>query len=125
MSEKFIRKAGKAGVYYLPATRRDALEAAAIKARLRPAPVEIPRGMHSRELLKRLGEVLDFPDWYGANFDALHDCLNEIGEPTRIVLHFAARLDHLPDGYGAKLLRVLRQAAEENPNIKLTMYNRI
>lgn len=72
-----------------------------------------------------LKERLKLPDWYGRNLDALHDCLNEIGEPTRIVLHFAARLDHLPDGYGAKLLRVLRQASEENPNIKLSLYNRI
>ena len=77
MSEKFIRKADQAGVYYLPATRRDALEAAAIKAHLRPAPVKIPRGAHAEALLKQLGDVLDFPDWYGANFDALHDCLTD------------------------------------------------
>ena len=28
-------------------------------------------------LLKQLGEALNFPDWYGANFDALHDCLTD------------------------------------------------
>jgi RNAse (barnase) inhibitor barstar len=77
MSEKYIRKAGQAGVYYLPATRRDALEAAAITAHLRPVPVKIQRGAHAGELLKQLGDVLDFPDWYGANFDALHDCLTD------------------------------------------------
>lgn len=117
MSEKFIRKAGKAGVYYLPATRRDALEAAAIKARLRPAPVEIPRGMHSRELLKRLGEVLDFPDWYGANFDALHDCLTDpdfaSGKGLVLFLSGAANLHKSePDGF-ATLIEVFQAAAGE------------
>ena len=60
MSEKYIRKADQAGVYYLPATRRDALEAAAMKAHLRPAPVKIPRGTHAGALLKQLGEALEF-----------------------------------------------------------------
>ncbi|HWQ97298.1 MAG TPA: barstar family protein [Clostridia bacterium] len=72
-----------------------------------------------------LKERLKLPDWYGNNLDALYDCLSEIGEPTRIVLHFAAKLAMLPDGYGEKLIRVLRQAAEENPNIKLSLHNRI
>ena len=77
MSEKFIRKADRAGIYYLPANRRAATEAAAEKAHLRPTPVKISRGMHSAALLKQLGEALNFPDWYGANFDALHDCLTD------------------------------------------------
>lgn len=29
--------------------------------------------------LAAVGEALDFPDWYGQNFDALADCLHEIG----------------------------------------------
>lgn len=72
-----------------------------------------------------LKERLKLPDWYGNNLDALYDCLSEIGEPTRIVLHVAAKLAKLPDGYGEKLLRVLRQAEEENPNITLSLHNRI
>ena len=77
MSEKFIRRADRGGVYYLPASRRTAAEAAAEKAHLRPTLVKISRGMHSAALLKQLGEALNFPDWYGANFDALHDCLTD------------------------------------------------
>lgn len=33
-----------------------------------------------------LMEVLDFPDYYGKNLDALYDCLCEIGVETEIVL---------------------------------------
>ncbi|KRF36252.1 barstar family protein [Nocardioides sp. Soil805] len=31
------------------------------------------------EFLAAVGESLDFPDWYGQNFDALADCLHDIG----------------------------------------------
>ena len=33
-----------------------------------------------------LAAKLDFPDYYGANLDALEDCLGDIREPTRLVL---------------------------------------
>jgi RNAse (barnase) inhibitor barstar len=117
MSEKFIRKAGQGGVYYLPATRRDALEAAAIKAHLHPAPVKIPRGTHSGELLKQLGDALDFPDWYGANFDALHDCLTDPdfvpGKGLVLFLTGTASLHKGdPDGF-ATLIEVFQAVAGE------------
>jgi RNAse (barnase) inhibitor barstar len=117
MSEKFIRKAGQGGVYYLPATRRDALEAAAIKAHLHPAPVKIPRGTHSGELLKQLGDALDFPDWYGANFDALHDCLTDPdfvpGKGLVLFLTGTASLHKGdPDGF-ASLIEVFQAVAGE------------
>lgn len=38
------------------------------------------------EAHERLAEKLGFPDYYGANLDALEDCLSEIRTPTRIVL---------------------------------------
>ncbi len=33
-----------------------------------------------------LAEELHFPEYYGANLDALEDCLGEVCKPTRIVL---------------------------------------
>lgn len=33
-----------------------------------------------------LKEVLNFPDYYGKNLDALYDCLTEIGVETKIKL---------------------------------------
>lgn len=38
------------------------------------------------ELLASLGETLGFPDYYGENFDALADCLNDIGSGVDGVL---------------------------------------
>lgn len=34
------------------------------------------------EVLAALGEALGFPDHYGANLDALHDCLRDLPGPT-------------------------------------------
>ena len=80
------------------------------------------RRMTTRELAHaHLKERLRLPDWYGNNLDALHDCLGDFGEPTRIILRFAPELVRSLGAYGTKLIRVLQQAVEENPNLRLTL----
>ena len=64
-----------------------------------------------------LAEILDFPDYYGKNLDALFDCLTEMEECT-IVLNGEDVL-HRTDCYGAKILKVLEEAAQANPRLKL------
>jgi hypothetical protein len=36
-------------------------------------------GQSKAEFLASVGEALDFPDYYGQNFDALADCLDDVG----------------------------------------------
>ena len=64
-----------------------------------------------------LAEKLDFPDYYGKNLDALYDCLTEIGECI-IVLEGENLLGE-SENYGAKVLKVLREAAHANQGLKL------
>lgn len=64
-----------------------------------------------------LAQMLDFPDYYGKNLDALYDCLTELGDCT-IVLEGEAAI-HQSDSYGAKVLEVFRHAAQANPCLKL------
>lgn len=114
MTQDLIRKADPSAVYYLPAARREALVAAATRARLRVIPVEITPSMNTGELLERLGEALKFPDWYGANFDALHDCLCDPDcLPAKgIVLLIAGSAQlHLSDPHGLSTLIEVFQAA--------------
>ena len=79
--------------------------------------------LNCEELLQRkqahqyLAQMLDFPDYYGKNLDALFDCLTELGECT-IVLKDGDKL-RKSDGYGAKVLKVLEEAAEKNPRLRL------
>ena len=70
-----------------------------------------------------LAEMLDFPDYYGKNLDALYDCLTELGECT-IVL----RGDNIlrgSEGYGAKVLKAFQEAASANPRLKLEVQNTV
>jgi ribonuclease inhibitor len=55
---------------------------------------------------------MGFPEWYGRNLDALHDCLGDIREETVIVL-----LNWEKQGYQAAVLRVLRDVAAENDSL--------
>lgn len=66
-----------------------------------------------------LAEMLDFPDYYGKNLDALYDCLTEIGECI-IVLEGEDILQG-SENYGAKVLKVFREASHTNPRLKLEM----
>ena len=63
-----------------------------------------------------LARELNFPEWYGRNLDALHDCLTGISEETRLTfLHFPA----LPFPT-AGLLLVLRDSENENPHLEIS-----
>ena len=69
------------------------------------------------EMHDLLARELNFPEWYGKNLDALHDCLTAIYEDTRITfLHFSA----LPFP-AAGLLRVLRDSENENENLEISL----
>ena len=68
-------------------------------------------------LLKAIGRAFAFPEWYGANLDALYDCLTDLperGAPGWIVV-----LERLPGEptFGAAerdaLLDVFRDAADD------------
>ena len=68
-----------------------------------------------------LAQRLELPVWYGRNLDALYDLLTGIGQDTQIILEDpAAVIDNLGK-YGEALLSTLQEAAEENPNLTITL----
>ena len=60
-----------------------------------------------------LTEELSFPDWFGRNLDALHDCLTDISSPTRLVL------TGTDSPCARHFLRVFRDAARKNRNLSV------
>lgn len=77
MYEKHLKSAASSGVYNLPQTHRDSLKQAADKLGLPVLIADISACRKVTEALRQIGTVLHFPTWYGANFDALFDCLTD------------------------------------------------
>ena len=71
------------------------------------------------ELHDALKRQLALPDWYGRNLDALYDCLTDLHEDTDIRLVHADGLSEHLGAYAGVLQTVLRDAAEENPRLRL------
>ena len=66
-----------------------------------------------------LAQVLNFPDWYGGNLDALHDLLTAISEATALQLHGWQNLKAALGPYGPRLEKVLAVSALENPQLTI------
>ena len=79
--------------------------------------------MTSKEVLHTyLAKKLDFPAYYGKNLDALYDCLTERNTPLRITVTYTEQLKENLGEYGETFLQVLKDAAEENEQITLSIY---
>ncbi|MBR0206512.1 MAG: barstar family protein [Clostridia bacterium] len=63
-----------------------------------------------------LQQELSFPDWFGRNLDALHDCLTDISAPTRLILTGTAT------PCGQHFVRVFRDAARQNRNLSVELH---
>ncbi len=71
------------------------------------------------DLHKAFADALSFPDHYGNNLDALHDCLTEISEETRIrLLHWEEAEENLGN-YARATKRAILDAAIENTNLAI------
>lgn len=57
------------------------------------------------------------PEWYGRNLDALFDCLTDLREPVTVRLLNREALEGRLGRRGRALVRLLRRAAEENPQV--------
>jgi RNAse (barnase) inhibitor barstar len=106
-----LNDATRSGVYRVP--RPDEVLQAARGTRLDLARVDLAGITAKEPLLERLALALGFPDWFGANWDALEDCLADLswraGTGHVIVLE---RQGELPVDDLGVLVEVLGAAAE-------------
>lgn len=63
------------------------------------------------QLHAEIARQLNLPEYYGANLDALHDCLTEISEPTCIGVFGLSEQEH--PGF----VQVMKDSEQENPNL--------
>jgi len=74
-----------------------------------------------QQMHQLLSQELDFPEWYGGNLDALYDCLTDLTDDVEITV---VKSDELIAKLGERallMLTVLRDAAAENKNIKISV----
>lgn len=70
-------------------------------------------------LHKYLHQALELPEYYGANLDALYDCLCEISEPTKLIISSKVDSSEFLGWYGKQLLSALKDAAAENEALEV------
>ena len=78
------------------------------------------RGFVPRSDLHRaFADALSFPDHYGNNLDALHDCLTDLSEETRIRLVNWEDAEKNLGSYARATKRAILDAATQNPNLAI------
>ena len=81
--------------------------------------LNLARLTDKEEAQKYLKEAFGFPDYYGMNLDALHDCLTDISGKVRLLSWETAELRL--GSYGQKAKRVIASAALQNTDLDLTI----
>ena len=67
-----------------------------------------------KDFHREIAALMNFPDWYGKNLDALKDVLTDIGEETCLTLTETEQMKEQLGTYYRSVLRVFKDAAEEN-----------
>ena len=76
------------------------------------------------DLHRAFSEALVFPDYYGNNLDALHDCLTSLFEETEICISNRDMLKENLGDYAMKFEKCIEESSEENPRIKVVYLNK-
>lgn len=72
------------------------------------------------DLHAMMKEALAFPDHYGSNLDALHDCLTDIHGETHLTFENWSALEDALGGYARAARRAIGHAAAVNPALAVT-----
>ncbi len=75
------------------------------------------RKMDTRAMAhQHIRDELGLPDYYGANLDALHDCLGEMAS-AHITLRYADALRNALGVYGQQIIQVFMDSADERSDL--------
>lgn len=117
MSAGLFADAARAGLYHLPSRHRHDLAAQAASAGQKLLSTDVGDCDNMQQALQLFGRAFGFPAWYGANFDALHDCLGDPdwhpGQGIVLEIRGLDRLRRHDPMALSTLVDVLRSAAAE------------
>lgn len=79
--------------------------------------MKTPENMH-----KYLAKEFNFPAYYGANLDALYDCLTDIQHETHVEMPHEITCEETGlGGYGELVCKVFEQAAQQDDHLQFTV----
>lgn len=113
--EKLFADASSAGVHHLPHGAIDDLLAGALAAGCLVLRVDLAAARTKDEMLSAVGRALRFPEWFGHNWDALTDCLLDMGwlpaTGYMIILDHCDGIHGRAEGDFVKLMQIFQEAA--------------
>ncbi len=126
MSKLPLMDPEQAGVFYLPTAHAEALRQQADAAHFVMLSADLGQAEDIEAALKELGTAFEFPDWYGANFDALFDCLLDPDwKPALghvLFIEGCARLRQLNPDDLSTLQEVFRAAVDARKELKQPLW---
>lgn len=111
-----LADAAQGGAYFVDARDRAALVEAATALDFAVVAIDCASVRDKDQALQRIAQALCFPDWFGGNWDALQDCLDDLSWlPASGYLllfdHSGGWREAAPEDF-ATLLDVLNDAAQ-------------
>jgi len=76
---ELLSRVEHASVYHMPLDGEEALITAAEQNGFFVFRIDLTGAQDKREMLGIIGKAMDFPEWFGHNWDALLDCLADLG----------------------------------------------
>lgn len=102
------------GAYFID--RAEGLDEAAARLGFACATIDLSGCTGKAGVLARFAQALDFPDWFGGNWDALSDCLADLSwRPAPgyvLLLSHARQWREAEPGAFATLLEIAAEAAD-------------
>jgi RNAse (barnase) inhibitor barstar len=115
--ESLLTRVDHAGVYHMPLDGEAGLIAAAERNGYFVFRVDLAKAKDKAEMLEIIGQAMRFPEWFGHNWDALMDCLADLGwipaEGYVVILEHCDGIHGRSEGDFVQTLQVFENAANE------------
>ncbi len=115
--EALLGDASKAGVYHMPQVPKKPLLRAAEANGFAVFRIDLSAAKDKDSLLNAIARAMAFPEWFGHNFDALSDCLDDLGwrpaEGYLVLLEHCDGIHSRAEADFLAALQVFEQAADE------------
>ena len=113
---KMLANAALSGLYHLPSSGVEPLQQAADSLDFACIRIDLHESGDLAFVLAELGGCLGFPPWYGANLDALNDCLTDFSwleAPGYVLIMSGADTLHAQGEPFARINQVFSAAIQE------------